>query len=204
MDSLRPDRPSRRHFLKSGLAPAALILAARAPVLAQGRSLPATPACGEPTPRQTAGPFFKAGSPQRTTLVEPGMTGTRLVVSGRVLSAAWAPIRGARLDFWQADDAGEYDNRGYRLRGHQLTDAEGRYRLETVVPAGYPGRTRHIHVRVQAPGGPVLTTQLYFPEEPLNRRDGIFDPALVLTVDEAAGGGKAGRFDFVVATAGRG
>src|SRR5438552_5639604 len=79
------------------------------------------------TPAQTEGPYFKPGSPARTSLIETGMTGTRLVLSGRVLTPACELVAGATLDFWQADAGGSYDNRGYRLRGHQLTDAAGRY-----------------------------------------------------------------------------
>src|SRR5204862_188663 len=79
----------------------------------------------------------------------------------------------------------EHDNAGFRLRGHQLTDAEGRYRLETILPGVYPGRTRHIHVKAQAPSRPALTTQLYFPGEAGNARDGIFDPELLVAFAEA-------------------
>jgi protocatechuate 3,4-dioxygenase beta subunit len=126
------------------------------------------------------------------------MAGTRVVVAGSVLSTDCRPIPGALVDFWQADDRGEYDNAGFRLRGHQFTDDLGRYRLETVVPGLYPGRTRHIHVRVQARNQPVLTTQLYFPDEPANRRDGIFRPELVMAVRDAEGA-KMAAFDFVLA-----
>jgi protocatechuate 3,4-dioxygenase beta subunit len=125
------------------------------------------------------------------------MGGTRIVVAGSVLSTDCRPIPGALLDFWQADDRGEYDNAGYRLRGHQFTDDAGRHRLETIVPGHYPGRTRHLHVRVQAPNGPVLTTQLYFPDEPANQRDGIFTPELVMKVRDVDAG-KLATFDFVL------
>lgn len=103
------------------------------------------------------------------------------------------------MEVWQADADGEYDNSGYRLRGHLFTDASGRYRFETVVPGLYPGRTRHIHVKVQAPNGPVLTTQLYFPGEPQNSSDSIFDSALLMDVKNG-GSGKDGSYDFVVRT----
>ena len=103
------------------------------------------------------------------------------------------------MDFWQADPEGEYDNVGFRLRGHQYTDREGRWRLETVVPGLYPGRTRHVHVKVQAPHGRPLTTQLFFPGEPRNLRDGIFDPELMMAIREQ-GGREAGRFHFVLAS----
>jgi protocatechuate 3,4-dioxygenase beta subunit len=113
---------------------------------------------------------------------EPGVSGTRIVLAGSVLSTDCRPIPGALLDFWHADGGGAYDNTGFRLRGHQFADGQGRYRLETVVPGLYPGRTRHFHVRVQAPNQPALTTQLYFPDEPANRGDGIFRPELIVTV----------------------
>jgi protocatechuate 3,4-dioxygenase beta subunit len=48
------------------------------------------------------------------------------------------------------------------IRGHVFANAEGRYHFRTILPALYPGRTRHYHVKVQAPEHPVLTTQLYF------------------------------------------
>ena len=98
------------------------------------------------------------------------------------------------LDFWHADESGEYDNQGFRYRGHQFTDAEGRYRLETIVPAEYPGRARHIHVKLQAPKNRILTTQLYFPGDPGNRRDALYLPELAMRM--AAPG--AGQFDFVI------
>ena len=110
------------------------------------------------------------------------MAGTVVVLSGRVLNTNCQPVAGALLDWWQADDAGEYDNRGFRLRGHQFTDKRGNFQLETIVPGLYPGRTRHVHVKVQAPGRRVLTTQLFFPGEAQNQRDRIFDPALLMNV----------------------
>ena len=60
-------------------------------------------------------------------------------------------------------------------------------------------RTRHFHVRVQAPNKPVLTTQLYFPSEPGNQGDGIFRPELVMAVRDEPGA-KAAAFDFVICT----
>lgn len=131
-------------------------------------------------PPQTAGPFYTPNSPERTSLREPGITGTPLIVTGFVLSTSCQAVAGALVGFWHADDSGQYDNVGYKLRGHQFTDAQGRYTLETIVAGLYPGRTRHIHVKVQAPNQPVLTTQLHFPGEPGNARDGLFDSALLV------------------------
>ncbi|HEX7250226.1 MAG TPA: intradiol ring-cleavage dioxygenase, partial [Burkholderiales bacterium] len=108
--------------------------------------------CGKLTEPQTPGPFFKPASPQRSVL-----SGKKaLVVTGLVLSPQCRPVPNALLDFWHADEAGEYDNAGFAFRGHQFTDAQGRWRLETVVPGEYPGRARHLHVKVQAPGRRIL------------------------------------------------
>src|SRR5829696_10456338 len=167
---------------------------------ASGGTLAPTPACDgdDPTPAQTEGPYFTPNSPQRASLVEAGMGGRRLVVAGTVLTTGCRPVGRALLDFWQADDAGQYDNQGYRLRGHQFSDADGNWRLDTIVPGLYTGRTRHIHVKVQAPDGPVLTTQLYFPGEPENDRDGIFSPELLLSDVHDAAGTRRGSFSFVL------
>ncbi len=164
-----------------------------------------TPACGDdddlqPTRPQTEGPFYTPDTPERTSFLEPGIVGTRLSLSGYVYTTDCRPVAGALLDLWHADDAGLYDNEGFRLRGHQFADADGRWTLETILPGLYPGRTRHIHVKVQAPNQPVLTTQLYFPDEPENERDRIFHPDLVMDVRDAEhqDGGKTGFFTFVL------
>lgn len=160
-----------------------------------------TPACtdgdDDPTPTETEGPYFKPNSPERTSLLESGLSGTRLTIQGQVLSTACSPIAGALLDFWQADDSGNYDNSGFRLRGHQYTDATGRFTLETIVPGLYPGRTRHVHVKAQAPNAPIVTTQLYFPGEARNASDGLFMSALLMKIEDQ-GSAKLGTFNFVL------
>ncbi len=162
-------------------------------------SLPPTPACpDEATAAQTEGPFFTPDSPERTNLVGTDEPGTRLVVSGAVLTTDCRPAGRALVDVWHADAEGAYDNEGYRLRGHLFADDAGRYRFETIVPGLYSGRARHIHVKVRRPGGRVLTTQLYFPREPANARDAIFRPELVMDVRDGTDG-KEASFDFVLA-----
>lgn len=173
---------SRRHVL-SLLASLPLLGLVSTAFLRKKPVLEPTPACDdhdEPTPAQTEGPYFTPDSPSRSSLLAKGMPGTLLVITGRVVNTNCQPVAKALLDWWQADDAGEYDNQGYTLRGHHYTDANGNFRLETIVPGLYPGRTRHLHVKVQAPNRPVLTTQLDFPNESQNKRDYIFKPALVM------------------------
>jgi len=187
----------RRRLLGAALA---LPFASIGPV--SGQTLLLTPACGEKperTPSQSAGPFYTPDSPRRSSLAEPGSKAERLVLTGLVLSPQCKPMANALLDFWHCDEAGEYDNRSFRYRGHVLADAQGRYSLETIVPGEYPGRTRHIHVNVRPPGGRVLTTQLYFPDEPGNRSDSIYRRELTMRVARK-GAARHARFDFVVAS----
>jgi protocatechuate 3,4-dioxygenase beta subunit len=200
----------RRDFLRVSLAASTPLVFAlgcgRAPAAsawpasAEARTLSPTPECvdeDDVTPSQTEGPYFTPNSPERTSLMEPGLSGTPITISGYVLAPSCEPVAGALLDFWQADDRGQYDNLGYRLRGHQFTDEAGAYFLESIVPGLYPGRTRHFHVKVQAPNRPILTTQLYFPGEPRNDRDGIFNPSLLLNVQDSEVG-KLATFNFVL------
>ena len=213
--ALRLSHPApftRRSFLQSGAQTAVGVAtavwgtylrsseAAQPGAGATSTILKPTPACDDakPTLSQTAGPFYTPDTPERASLLEPGISGTRLVLSGRVWTTDCQPLTGAVLDFWQADDDGAYDNDGYRLRGHQFTDAAGHYRSETIVPGKYPGRTRHIHVRVRGRQMRLLTTQLYFPGERLNRRDGIFHPKLVVAMQDVSDGSQAAAFDFVL------
>jgi len=198
---------TRRRLLELGLALPPLAALSHAADLfadeARGavvlRPTPAIADDDEPTPAQTEGPYFTPNSPRRRSIVPAGASGTRLTVTGRVLRTNGNPVARALVDFWQCDARGVYDNNGYRFRGHQFTDAAGRYVLTTVVPGLYPGRTRHIHVKVQAPNRNVLTTQLYFPGVARNRTDGIYDADLLLRNWRKVGNRRAARFDFVLA-----
>ena len=151
---------------------------------------PPTPVCSSPIQAQTEGPYYKAGSPERNSLLEEGMTGTRMVLVGYVVDQNCNPLPNAWLDFWQADASGEYDNANYRLRGHQYADSQGRYYLETILPGLYASRPiEHIHVKVQPDGGEVVTSQLYFPNQPVD--------GLTVTIEERAGF-VVGYFNFVI------
>src|SRR5690349_3852370 len=192
------DTPTRRAILSGGAFAAGSLFTIDAAIAEDQLSL--TPACHDgaaATLPQTEGPYFKPSSPERIELIETGMAGQPIELAGFILTRDCKPVAGALLDFWQADDQGRYDNSGFRLRGHQFSDAEGRYRLRSIVPGNYPGRTRHIHVKVQPRGGRLLTTQLYFPGEAKNRSDGLFRNELLMKAAKKEGF-LAGRFDFVV------
>jgi protocatechuate 3,4-dioxygenase beta subunit len=195
---------SRRHVIVT--AACGVLLPVRNALAQDAAQNPAqdlvpTPACHDgdaATLPEIEGPFFKPKSPLRSDLREPGLAGRPVELSGVVLARSCRPVANALVDLWHADDGGEYDNRGFRLRGHVFTDAQGRYAFRTIVPGLYPGRTRHFHVKVQAPKRPLLTTQFYFPDEPQNCRDEFFHDGLVMRV-AAADDMLRARFDVVLA-----
>lgn len=174
-----------RRLLLGASAGTSLALASGRFAIAQEGLLKPTPWCDDgPTRRQTEGPFFKLLSPERRMLREPGTQGTPLKLIGLVVTRACKPVPRALVDLWHADASGRYDNTGFNFRGHQFTDDEGFYAFDTIAPGLYPGRTRHFHVKFKAPGRDVLTTQLYFPGEQANARDGLFSPELLLAIRE--------------------
>jgi protocatechuate 3,4-dioxygenase beta subunit len=189
-------KSSRRLLLQATLA---------LPVALYGPRLRArpTPACGKDsaaTPAQTAGPFYTPDSPEKADFRADDPAGSALTLHAQVLDTECRPLPGVIVDLWHADSAGRYDNDGFRLRGHQRADRAGAVRFRTVVPGKYPFRTRHFHVRLLREGRRLLTTQLYFPDEPGNARDGLFQPELLLRIAPSGSQAEA-HFAFVVESA---
>ena len=200
---MKYSRPwSRRAALKGTLA-----LGALGPVGIWRRAslaadTPPTPACRdehqpEATLPSVPGPYFKPDSPERGDFIDAKSDGHLITLEGRVLSRSCQPVAHALLDLWHADQDGLYDEDGFRYRGHVYSDAQGRYRFHTIEPAVYPGRTRHFHLKVQAPERAVLTTQLFFPGEPRNQADSLFRPQLLMNINDSPKLMSA-QFDFVV------
>lgn len=161
-------------------------------------------ACDDDTADNILGPYYKEGAPVRDVLVEDGDPGTRLALAGTVVVAGTcAPVAGATLDVWQADDDAVYDAAGFRFRGKVLTDGTGAWSLRTIIPGHYLNgaqyRPAHIHVRITGPGIAELVTQLYFEGDPYNAIDPFIVPSLIMPVDDDGDGGKRARFDFVLA-----
>lgn len=180
------------------------------------------------TPRQTAGPFYPpdwSGDADwdlvRVTGEAARAQGRVTHLAGRVTDIGGAPIAGARVEIWQCDANGRYHHpgdagrgrpldRGFQGRGHAITDSGGGYRFRTIRPVPYPGRTPHIHFRVQAAGRPDLVTQMYVEGEPGNESDFLLrrirDPreraAVIVRLnpaDRIETGALAGTFDIVMA-----
>ncbi len=168
------------------------------------QALEATPSCGEETEENAEGPFYRAGAPERFDLIEPGVVGTPLWLSGVIRAQTCTLLAGGVVDLWQADGKGVYDNTGFRLRGRATTDAQGRWKFRTVIPGHYGSgrfvRPKHIHLKVSAPGHALITTQLYFAGDRYNVSNPMVLPSLIMTPKPRPGGGQKATFDFVLAS----
>jgi protocatechuate 3,4-dioxygenase beta subunit len=148
------------------------------------------------TPAVTAaGSTFVPNSPSRPSLVERGVAGPTITLSGFVIGLKCGRIKDARVEIWHPNAKGVYEA-PFRHRGQQRTNVEGQYRFETVLPGAPSGRARHINVRVTPAGAPSLTTVLYFPDQAGIDRDALFKPELVMRQALGAGA-RAFTFDFV-------
>jgi protocatechuate 3,4-dioxygenase, beta subunit len=119
--------------------------------------------------------------------------GERIFVHGRVLGEDGRPVPGALVEVWQANASGRYlhqaDNHDAPLdpdfsgAGRMLTDDDGRYCFKTIKPGAYPWgnhynawRPAHIHFSLFGAGIlSRLVTQMYFPGDPLQPLDPIFN-----------------------------
>lgn len=144
-----------------------------------------------PTPANAEGPFYP---PNKPADVDADLTqvaghanrakGTILYVTGRVLDSKGAPIPNAVLEVWQCNAFGRYihpsdsessgpldpDFQGY---ARLAAGDDGAFRIKTIKPPPYGGRTPHIHYIVASPRTR-LTTQMFFEGEAMNERDFLY------------------------------
>lgn len=171
MSNRRPDRERRN-----------LVLAA--PTLLLGIAVSGPARALTITPRQSEGPFYPRillSDSDADLTVFNGQTapGEVMEMVGQLFNAKGQPLSGGQIEIWHCDPNGVYahvgetTSPGFQGYGAIRTDASGNYRFRTTLPGIYPGRTRHIHVKVNSAEGQTLTTQMYFPGEPGNERDGL-------------------------------
>jgi protocatechuate 3,4-dioxygenase, beta subunit len=216
---------SRRDVLGAGAVGTGVLLTAgcrsETPVATSGTAPPASAAA---TPAQIEGPFYPIvdqadKDADLTRLGDSGAVadGEIVLVEGRVLDGAGAPIADAVVDIWQANAAGRYAHEADpnpapldpKFQGWAImkTDAEGRYAFRTIRPGAYPAeadwwRPPHIHFKVARRGYTELTTQMYFEGEALNDADRLLQklpenerPRVIARREDAA---SPFRFDIVL------
>lgn len=147
---------------------------------------------------ETTGPAFGHGV---VTAADADLThreggealGERIILTGRVTDGDGRPVRNTLVEIWQANAAGRYrhDNEQHDAPldphfdgcGRTFTDDDGRYRFLSIKPGAYPWRNhpnawRPAHIHFSLFGPALLTrlvTQMYFPGDPLQPFDPIFN-----------------------------
>jgi len=183
------NRLSRRKLIKLGMAGTAAGM------------LGATESWSEimtiPTPQEVEGPFYPVADQRdkdddltQITGQSGSAKGQYIVISGFIKDDNGQFINNAVIDIWQANAAGRYDHprdpNSAPLDSHFQgwavihSDNNGRYRFKTVKPGAYPAtrawtRPPHIHFKISKRGFPQLITRMYFPDEPLNATDLLFN-----------------------------
>jgi protocatechuate 3,4-dioxygenase beta subunit len=144
---------------------------------------------------------------QRRSLVPSHADGILLSLAGQVVDDRYRPVPGAMMEFWQASESNHRDNAVHVVHGHQHTDADGKYSLETVLPRPFGTRTSHVHVTVITPHAPMLAAELYFPDaispygldiRRLNSCDRHIDRGHTISLGSLAHNQYPGLFDFVI------
>lgn len=148
------------------------------------------------TPEQIMGPFYPLIRPldqdADLTIIKGrrGQAQGKVIhLTGRVLNRNGEPVKGAKIELWQANTHGRYAHAtdsnpspldpNFQGYGVQFTDAKGQYRFKTIKPGAYPDSPMHMrppHIHFDIAGKKDrLVTQMYFPNEPLNEKDSIFN-----------------------------
>jgi len=119
--------------------------------------------------------------------------GQLISVSGRVTDEDGAPLTGAVIEIWQANSAGKYIHEldrheapvdpNFSGEAHLMTGEDGQYQFRSIKPGAYPvmesdwwWRPPHIHFSIFGPSWMNrFVTQIFFPGEPLNETDLLFN-----------------------------
>ena len=161
------NKKNRRQFLKN-TALATLGLASLPNLKTQAKK--PLPDCNPTTlDYYGQGPFYTENPPllENGQLATTYESGQRMIISGRIHNLDCTEfIPNTVVDIWHANDAGQYDNNGYNLRGFTTSNAQGFYMFETIKPGKYLNgsqyRPSHIHFKITPPNFPTLITQIYF------------------------------------------
>jgi protocatechuate 3,4-dioxygenase beta subunit len=119
--------------------------------------------------------------------------GQRIILEGRVLDSDGRPVPDTLIEIWQTNAAGRYRHSrehhpapldpNFTGVGRCITDAGGTYRFITIQPGAYPWGNHHnawrpAHIHFSLFGRAFtqrLVTQMYFPGDPLQPLDPIFN-----------------------------
>lgn len=195
MNSNKFVKLSRRDLIKKSILLSAGATGLILPLIAQsGRTETNPEACQViVTPPLGEGPFYpiknREDKDNDLTLVKGNSQrseGQFIYLYGRVTDQQCRPLQNALVEIWQNDARGRYDHSGdrnpgildpnFQHWGQCQTDVQGRYEFMTIMPLAYPVwgdwvRPPHIHFHVSKSSFHDLTTQMFFPGDPLHQQD---------------------------------
>lgn len=176
------------------------------------------------TPNTGRGPFYRADAPAYGDGAGISLDGIgeTLEVTGHVHDLDGRPIAGARVETWQANAEGHYENQApdgqpdFNLRGIFATGTAGEFRYLTIKPAGYRvpddgpvgellgrigyplRRPAHLHFMIKAPGFDTITTHVYERGDPHLHEDAVFGVREELLGDFRLKPGRNGKRAFTL------
>jgi catechol 1,2-dioxygenase len=162
------------------------------------------------TTSDVLGPFYRPGSPVRSSLVIKGEKGAPIELFGKIKhDDCITPYKNAKIELWHCNGNGVYDNESadFKYRGTLYSDNEGNYSFKTILPVPYGEgdnyRPAHFHLMISAEGYQPLVTQLYFTGDPwLEKDSGSASPTAkrrILEVQNLKDGSKKVSFDVSMA-----
>jgi protocatechuate 3,4-dioxygenase beta subunit len=151
-----------------------------------------------PAFRDGGGPYYLPDQPFRENIAPESASGKKLVVTGKLYANGCEEIiSDAVIDIWQASEEGEYENEYYR--GQIVTDKNGEYKFETIVPLGYGEGTAyrppHIHFKVRIDDKEVITSQMFFED---TRDKPGFDNAYIIDLTNENADALIGEYSIVL------
>ena len=170
------------------------------------------------TPPQSKGPFYKVPSKIfNNDMTNNGKAiGKKIKVYGQILDNKCKPVTSAILDIWQANSFGKYNHQADLSESRKdndfngymrlLSNEKGEYNFYTILPGSYKvskdlTRTPHIHFKVTSKQKQ-LTTQMYFKENQMNKKDFLFkntynNNVLEASIDKSFGN-LTYKFDIII------
>jgi protocatechuate 3,4-dioxygenase beta subunit len=116
-----------------------------------------------PTSQTTDGPYYtKAASQRKIASNQPGY---KIIYKLKIQNKNCEPFPNLSISLWQANSQGQYSLVKNSLRGNQITNKQGLVTFESVFPGWYPTRAAHLHVKILSQDKTLLSTQLFFPQE---------------------------------------
>ena len=138
------------------------------------------------TDQDDLGPFFVKNTSEVVNLNTKNENGVKMRVVGKVFKGEFEdyPMANTKIEIWHCDDLGKYHPSGngdisnygtneISLRGYVITQEDGSFIFDSILPGLYGSRARHIHYKLTSKNHNTLVTQSYFKGDKRIPHDGL-------------------------------